>query len=241
MPQYPTVGRREQHPHTGNVGTRRQKTEVLLEYRKRAGRPGESCLHHRHGAAISHHGPCHNGLIRSNNNGFTDGGCRDQGFAPVSWCGIYFGTKDHRNRVHALKGSYHPAQRSGNNGNLRDAGRKGHLQIRTDNCYVYNTRESMKKGNTPCLGAENINLWRVIYDNIAGVAEVGWVKAHLTCEQAIAKGFRATYWARHNVSYVLATRGINRHQADIINSGRSRQGVRSPSSAHQGLYLRYQT
>ena len=84
------------------------------------------------------------------------------------------------------------------------------LHIVTDSQYVKDTIETIWGDPKPYWGKHG-DLWNFVTERRDRIAEVTWIKSHMTRHQAREKGFPENHWELNDRADRLATKGANEH------------------------------
>ena len=142
----------------------------------------------------------------------TDGGCADTFGGRAGW-GIAYGTEGDIRVSGALPGPWQTAQRAEVYAVLVAVTLlTGPITLVTDSRYVHDRIELFPKGHRP-QGAHE-DLWSIVFEKRHSIASVMWGKAHLTLEEAQARGIPADLWGLNARADEGATLGIEAHIED---------------------------
>ena len=86
------------------------------------------------------------------------------------------------------------------------------IHLYADSRYVANALQRFI-GGTPPQGKRQ-DLWNLIWSARAKLAQVTWMKAHLTEDQAATRGISRTAWALNRLADQQATLGVGSHTED---------------------------
>ena len=143
----------------------------------------------------------------------TDGGCRDTTGGPRAGWGA-FSDCPHLCLSGPVCGQWQTAQRAEVMAVAQVLSQAaGRVHILTDSRYVADRLRLFL--DTRVIGqGQHADLWSVIFGHSVRLAGVTWIKAHLTLEEALGRGYTADDWRLNEGADAAATRGVAMHHED---------------------------